>query len=123
MCNFGYQDDVRHIFIRLQILILPSLFIYKSILYIKQNYGQYTTQSCIHDHNINYLFRLECSKNASNFHSLKSYNKLPRCLKGLPFNSFKAKLKNFLLTISCAFYNVDEYLKLEMLCGTFCKNN
>jgi len=113
-CRLSSRDSCKDAFQKLQILTLPSMYIYETILYCLSKC--HVTQGCeIHNHETRLATSLRTNQHRSEMYSklpsqagAKLYNKLPIELKHvINFNEFKIKLKHYLLTKT--FYSVDEF--------------
>lgn len=111
------RDHCRPLFLELNIMPLPSLFIYFSLIIIHERVSTLPKNADIHEHATRSAgslrlprFRLEMSsKNSLN---LNLYNHLPNNLKMLNQSSFKRRVKRIMLR-HC-FYSVDEYLQTPL---------
>ncbi len=109
------RDSSKNAFKTLNILTLPSMYIYETIIYCISKCHVIQGRE-IHSHETRqaYLFRI--NQHRSKIYSklpsqagVTLYNKLPTELKKFDnFKSFKTKLKKYLL--SKTFYSVDEFL-------------
>ena len=113
MCRKSQADSCKPLLIKLQIMSLPSLYIYRQLLQIHSNKTFLKTHSSNHNYStrsanliMNQKYRLNVSvKNSVNYNL---YNILPECVKELNFSKFKSTLKNYL--ISECYYSIDEFL-------------
>jgi len=113
--KLGFRESCREIFKILEILTLPSVYIYETIMfclkkinlvansdvhdYDTRNSNQYRLQYC----------RLEIFQKMPSQAGIKLFNKLPEHLKIIQhLNTFKTSLKNFF--IQHAFYSVGEFM-------------
>lgn len=112
--NAGFTDHCKPLFVKFKILPIPSLYIFHTLLEIHKNKNLYQLQSELHNYSTRSgellrapRYRLAISaRNSLNFNL---YNKLPSDLRVLHFNSFKIKIKQFLL--SHCFYSIDEFME------------
>lgn len=98
----------RPLFKELKILTIPSLYIYKLVLFVKQNTGEFTRNIDV------YRFRLMTTRHGHDlrilvhhhsfyekgpcYNAIKAYNALPQELKSINnIYSFKNQLKLYLL--------------------------
>ena len=116
MQGLKYRDDCRSSFRDLQILTLPSLYIFENLIYIKKHINLYKQHIDIHSHDtrgknryVPSYCRINRCQNGPGYLAIKFFNKLPRFLTELPDNLFKRKLKCLLL--EGAFYSFDEFLQ------------
>lgn len=120
IANKNYRDDVRNVYIELRVLTIPCRFIYESLIYAHKNISTFNLNSNFHqyltrergDIRLDY-FRLGKTRLATNYYSPLFYNKLPNHYKILNLNSYKAKVKNLL--ISKAFYSISEFLQCNSI--------
>ena len=121
IAGLGYRDDCAHAFKCLDILTMPSIYIFQSLVYIKNNLPRFEKNSDNHDHNtrsgldlrVPYC-RLERSQRGPNYNAVKFYNRVPTTVRLLPINSFKSRIGKF-ITIN-AFYTYQEYLNYDVKC-------
>lgn len=113
--NLNMLASCKPVFIGNGILTLPSIYIFKCLLYAKENEDKWMKLSSHH----NYVTRntqifllpkrrthkFECSPL---YRSIKLYNHLPPSVKSLNLKLFKKEIKNLLL--KKGFYSVNEYL-------------
>lgn len=97
------------------ILTVPSLYIYHTLCFVKNNFKSFTQ----HNHNHNYatrgnnnlqyeIHRLELYKMNPHYQGALLYNKLSNHIKEAPsINCFKKRLKTYLLNKT--FYSLNEY--------------
>ena len=114
IAGIGYRQDCRSAFVRLGILTLPDLYIYKCLLHVRRGLEQYTVNQARHAHNTRgvddiYLerTRLYKSRTGVNYWGPKFYNALDRKIKDLPIKLFAKQTRELLL--GKAHYNVAEY--------------
>lgn len=115
MLGLNYREDVKEHFKMLNILTLPSLYIWVSLLHVRSHIDEYVFAKDVHAHNTrhrNNIFvdftRLSRSRNAFNYYGPVFYNKMPNELRTLSTSSFSNRVKEFLLNE--AFYSVHEFL-------------
>lgn len=115
----GYREDVRQIFIDLNILTIPSRYILECVLYAHSNLNRYNTNNSYHDYvtrqgndiRIDYL-RLQRTRFSVNYYCPLFYNKLPDHVKALPPLQFKNRTKHMLARN--AFYTFGEFLNCNL---------
>lgn len=100
-------------FQELQILTMPSTYIYKILVFVKSNPEEF--QSTTHRHNTRHKDLLDIDKHKTVIYEkglhcsgVKLFNLLPQSVKDLPITEFKTLLKNHLL-INC-FYSIQDYI-------------
>lgn len=114
------RASCRPVFVANEILSLPCLYIYKLLLFVKQNCdinesGNFTKNSDLHSYKTRYcdLFVMD-GHNLTKFESSpvyagkRLYNRLPVTIRKLDFNRFKYTIKELLLR-KC-YYSVGEYM-------------
>ena len=113
MLNLGYRESCKRYFPDLQIMTLPSTFIYSSLVEIHKNRANYLMQSDIHSKSTRYAHHLRTpqyrlNKSVRNTLNLNLYNVLPRFITNLTEDPFKRTLKRIL--IENCFYSTDDFL-------------
>lgn len=117
VAGLGYRDDCREIFIRYNILTLPSVFALECLLYAKENTKKFNTNGQYHEYETRAnallrpeFFRLSKSQTGPNYWAIKFYNVLPAHIKCLPREQFKQKIKGVLLRN--ALYDHEDFFRL-----------
>jgi len=114
--NTGSRDSCRHLFKQLQILSLPSQYIFSLLVFVNKNRGLFQSNSEIHDLNTRFNHNLHLpSKNLTSVHKAvpysgsKIYNHLPSNITVLSNDTklFKSTLKSYLTEHT--FYSLDEF--------------
>ena len=103
IAGLGYWDDFAHAFKCLDILTMPYVYIFQSLVYIKNDLPRFGKKSDNHDHNtrsgldlrVPYC-RLERSQRGPNYNAVKFYNRVPTTVRLLPINSYKCRIRKFL---------------------------
>jgi hypothetical protein len=117
--NITKRDSCRHLFKQLQILTLPSKYIYSLLIFVVNKRDLFSLNSEIHNLNIRYKNNLHLpSTNLTMvqkgvlYSGSRFFNYLPLQIKSLSgdLKSFKWKLKNFLLDNT--FYSLDKFYQL-----------
>lgn len=116
LCNLSFRDHCKEAFISLEILSLPCLFIFQTLIDIHKNKDNLLKNGDVHTYNTRSvdLIRkpfLRLQKSINNTLNLDFYNVLPSRIKNLKFKAFKIAVKIFLLR-NC-FYSTEEYLKFN----------
>ena len=115
VAGLRYREDCKQYFGKLNIMTLPFLYIYNSLIYIWEklstykslnSYHNYDTRTC--DLAYNYL-RLERCRCATNYFGVKFFNKLPTYFRSLSFNQFKIEIKELL--IKDTLYSIGDFFK------------
>ena len=109
------SEHCRPTFVEMRVMTVPSMFIYKSLMYIKENLQRFTRQVDIHayqtrqDNNLRIPFhRLTTTQRSVVYQGIKFYNKIGNAIKTQTTSKFGNTLKHYLL--NKAFYSVDEFL-------------
>jgi hypothetical protein len=117
--NKSKHDSCRHLFKQLQILTLPSQYIYSLLIFVVKNRDLFSFNLEIHNLNTWYknnlhfpLTNLTMVQKRVLYSGSRVFNYLPLQIKSLSgdLKSFKRKLKNFLLDHT--FYSLDEFYQL-----------
>ena len=118
MLGLKPHDSCRSAFVNLKIMTLPSIYIYKNLLYVHENFHEFKTRLTVHEHNTRGKFNLDTphvrlakSVNSNKFQQLKLYNNLPMNTRNLEIQKFKNTLKIWLK--GKAFYSVSEYFDVS----------
>lgn len=114
IANLEFRAHCKPYFIKLNIMSLPSLYIFEVLLEIHKNSECLTRQSDVHNYNTRNkdLIRLpyfRLTKSQKNSLNYNLYNILPALVKSLDIKSFKKKMKIYFLQ-NC-FYSIDEYIR------------
>lgn len=114
VAGLSYREDCRQAFRDLGVLTCPSVFVLECLLYAHRIQGSFIAQSEIHSHSTRRgrefradFHRLTKTKDGPGYAALKLFNCLPVNIQQLPFNSFKSRLKSYLL--AKAFYATDDF--------------
>nr|CAH7713658.1 unnamed protein product [Callosobruchus chinensis] len=110
--GLGFRDSCRSSFSELQIMPLPSVYMYVSLLEVRKNLANLTLQSDLHtigtrNSHLLRLPRYRLSKSQKNSLNLKLFNVLPESFKNMEELAFKNSIKQLFLTNS--FYSCEEY--------------
>jgi len=119
LTNKSRRDSCRHLFKQLQILTLPSQYIYSLLIFVVKNGDLFSFNSEIH--NLHTRFKNNLHLPSTNltvvqkgvlYSGSKFFNYLPLQIKNHSgdLKSFKRKLKNFL--IDHTLYSLDEFYHL-----------
>nr|XP_023020285.1 uncharacterized protein LOC111508887 isoform X1 [Leptinotarsa decemlineata]XP_023020286.1 uncharacterized protein LOC111508887 isoform X1 [Leptinotarsa decemlineata]XP_023020287.1 uncharacterized protein LOC111508887 isoform X1 [Leptinotarsa decemlineata]XP_023020288.1 uncharacterized protein LOC111508887 isoform X1 [Leptinotarsa decemlineata] len=114
--NLNYQDSCRSIFKENKILTVPAVYIFRCIIFAKQNIDNYSCNSEKHEYNTRHGNLLKIPKHRTTFYerspdynAIIYYNKLPESLKRTGSNIiFQKKVKDLLLE-KC-YYSFQEFL-------------
>uniref|UniRef100_A0A6P7FDY2 Uncharacterized protein LOC114329347 n=1 Tax=Diabrotica virgifera virgifera TaxID=50390 RepID=A0A6P7FDY2_DIAVI len=115
--NLDYQQSCKPIFIKHQILTFYCLYIYKCLLYVKQEINTFPVNADNHYYNTRSAESLRVPKhrtskfqNSFRYMGLTLYNHLPKAVKEIPLSTkFKNNVKDLL--IRKAYYSINEYLE------------
>lgn len=119
IANLKIRESCRGHFKKLNIMTLPSLYMYKTILYLKQHKTDTLKNNNVHKHNTRgrkdmYMppHNLSMYEKGPTYAGIVLYNRLPDNVKDIDLvEDFKGQLKKFF--IDQEFYTVDEYLKSQ----------
>lgn len=111
--GIGNMESCRPFFVKLEILTLPCIFIYQSLVYVKENLDLLTLRSQIHSHNtrshnkidIRHV-RLTKTQQAYYYTGANIFNRLSSSAATIDIKRFKSVLNKWLK--SKAFYSLDE---------------
>jgi len=117
--KMNYRDSCREIFKTMGIMTLASLYIFETILHCLKS--KPLQGNSIHSYNTRIRYDLRVEQHRTTLFSkhpsqagVKLFNLLPNVLKfENDFKLFKARLKRHL--VSCAFYDVDEYIQYHQV--------
>lgn len=117
--GIGNRDSCRNLFMELNILTLPSLYILQCLLHVKKHFNELKMHSDLHDHNTRYkdkidtkFVRLSKTQQSFNYLGIKLFNKLPIKASSVTFSHFKTVLELWLKTKS--FYSIAEFERSDM---------
>ena len=109
------RTSCKPLFIRERILTIPCLYIYKCLIYVKENIRQFQRMEEIHSYDTRFrsqllvpYHRLTTSQRTIGYQGIKMFNSLKDDLKSLPTERYKIALKKILL--DNAFYSIDEFV-------------
>lgn len=104
LCGMGYREDVKEKYTELNILTIPSRFIYESLIYTYKNLNNFQRNRYYHNYITRYnndirpeFLRLQKSRTASNYYGIKFFNLLQNDIKQLPINQFTKNIKDLLI--------------------------
>lgn len=112
-----FRAHCKPLFKKLNIMPLPSLYLYRTLIEIHKNKDRFLNHSNLHNyptrssHQIVLPFR-RLSKSTKNSLNLNLYNHLPRDWTMLTLNNFKKRIKNLILQ-NC-YYCLQEFLDTPM---------
>lgn len=114
--DFYFKDSCVTFFKKLEILTLPCLYIYSTVIYLIDNCSNIQTIDDVHDHYLRNkkdirqnIHKIDKWSRGPTEMGAKLFNRLPgsiKCKEGL---AFKTALKEYLL--KHCFYSVDAFLK------------
>jgi hypothetical protein len=112
--NAGRWDSCRQLHKRLQILSLPSPYIYSLLIFVNKNRSLFLSNSEIHDKNICFNHNLTLVQKGVLYSGSRIYNHLPLNIKMLSKDAkqFESTLRSYL--IEHTFYSLDEYYQLTL---------
>lgn len=107
------------LFIRSQILTLPSMYVLACLLYIRNNINNYIACTSVHKYstrNNTNLYIDKCkysiTQNSFLFFAFKLFNSLPVDIRNLPFRVFRTRIRTILL--ANPLYDVDEFFNIHV---------
>lgn len=112
--NLSSRHSLREMFKEIDILTLPSLYVFEVIMYVRRNLHNFPTNSDKPKTTRNTgklkvtSHRLVKSKNSFLGNCVRFYNKIPKCITDLTDSRFKSMVKRTLM--SKAYYKVNEYI-------------
>lgn len=108
------RSSCKPFFIKNGILTVPCVYIYKSLVHIRDHYASFEKLSSYHSYATRNTAILSLPKhrtskfeNSPTYKGLKLFNKLPESIKFLDRTSFKKRIKSLLL--GKCFYSINEY--------------
>lgn len=120
MLFMNHNQSCRKVFKEINILTLPSLYIFKCLVFVHKNMDRFSSEQHSHSYNTRFknqlqypIHRLKLFENTPYYMGLKFYNKLPNCVKELNINKFKIVVKKLL--INKEYYDVNEFLNDQSL--------
>lgn len=116
LCGVKWNHTCKPLFIENQILTLPCMYIYHTLIYVKSNLNLFNMVNKYKDRESRFgnqleilRVRLEVTKNSPKYWGPKFMNKLPDSIISENLTSFKRNIKTLLL--DKAYYTIDEFLK------------
>jgi hypothetical protein len=111
------RDSLRELFKEINILTLPSLYIYENIMHVRKNLYKFKLNSDNHNFNTRNKDKIAVPKfrlaktNKKSFlgNSIRFYNKIPKEITGLTEGKFKNHVKSTLL--KKAYYTISQYIE------------
>ena len=118
ICGVNQRTHCKQPMKDLNILSLPSIYIYKTLIYIKENIYQFEKSTCtntyfIRNNNNLKIKRVNYTRTQKSFVFLneKNYNKIPNSLKNLQLNIFKRRMKKLL--IENCLYKTEDFFTIN----------
>lgn len=116
MAFLSRRTSCKPIFKELQILTVPSLYIFKTLLFVKSNFHTICDSQTKHNHNTRFkndlqypIHRLQLVEKSPQYMGKKFFNNLPEKLKkSILTKSFQSSLTEFLLAKN--YYSTSEFL-------------
>lgn len=120
ICNLLPSESCREAFKALNILPMPALYIYKSLLFLKKNPHYFENNIKTHKYETRHkdLYDVDCHNTTAkerglHYSAIKFYNNLPKCLREENnINKFKKELKILLLEKNV--YSVQDFHDLHL---------
>lgn len=117
--NLDFRESCKTIFINKKLLTVPSIYIYKCLLYVKSNLESFEGLSDYHLYNTRNknilsipLHRTSTYKESLHYNCIILYNRLPSNIQDMAVSKFKYTVKNLLL--KNGYYSIDEFLTQEL---------
>jgi hypothetical protein len=116
----GNRSPSKPIYKELNLLPIPCIYIFLTIMFVKNNLSNFNVNSVFHNHHtrtksdihLNFV-RTKVTKIGPKEMGIKLYNKLPTFVKEVNnISTFKCKLKSHLL--NKMYYSVEEYINDDM---------
>lgn len=118
MTGIKPTQSCRPAFIKLGVITLPSLYIFRNVLYVKENLSMFNLRKDCHTYetrgrsNLDLpSFRLQKSLNSHRYLQVKFFNKLPQIAIDIPIGVFRSKLRKWL--VNACLYDVGEFLAAD----------
>jgi len=116
--NLKPLDSCKPIFTNHRILTLPSIYVYRSIMFVRNHMSSFLLGAQGHTYNTRHSNLLPLQKHktstferSTNYAAVKLYNNLPGEIKNITvLNKFKEAVKQFL--ICKCLYRIDDYYSL-----------
>lgn len=113
--NMKYNDTCRNVFKENEILTVPSVYIYKCLLFARDNMALFDTLDITHSYNTRHgnLYAIpphktSTFKDSPYYNSIIFYNNLPKNVRDLQYRQYKKKVRKLLVEKNC--YSVHEFL-------------
>lgn len=114
------REHCKPLFRKLQLMTVPSLFIYNCLLFAKNNIQKLELQSNMHSYftrgntsvRIPY-HRMSLTQQSVKYQAIKFFNCLSEHTKILPINTFKNKIKKYL--VDSAFYSIEDFFNSNFI--------
>ena len=112
------RDSCRPLFKQLKIMPFPTMYIFQTILFVKQNIDHFLNNNkLVHVHNTRNKNILQIPKHkhkfferSVTFSGIKFYNAIPESIQNITkYSTFKNSLKNFM--IDGCFYSNEEFFQ------------
>lgn len=114
MMGVGPMISCRDLFRRLNIMTIVGIYIYRSILNIKENFHMYKKLGSSHDYSTRQVHAIEfpihrtTSFESSPFYmSIRLFNSLPKHISSLELPAFKMKIRTII--VSKVYYSLSEF--------------
>lgn len=113
--NLDPRSSCKPLFVHNDVLTTPCIYIYKCLMYIKNNQANLSTLPSYHNYNTRNIYTLSLPRhrtskfeNSPTYMGMKLFNHLPNCIKIMNKVKFRKYVRKFLLR-KC-YYSVSEYL-------------
>lgn len=117
--NLKPMDSCKPLFVSRRIMTVTCIYIYKCLLYVRENKHKFTKLSDYHHYDTRNgevlcipKHRLAKYESSPSYQGIKFFNHLPKTVRSLNLSSFKKCVKNILLQE--AFYSVGDYFNTTL---------
>lgn len=110
ICNLRSTDSCKPYFKKLNLLTMPSMYIFETAMFVKRNWSKFSEVGSSRRSGKLHLVPAKTALLHKSIFAMapKIYNKLPKCLRLKETATFKAKLQLFL--VQQAYYSVEEFM-------------
>ena len=116
--NLGPRETCKSVFVSQKILTVPCIYIYKCLVYVRNNLSKFSSLTSRHTYNTRSEHVLVVPRHRTanfevslSYNAVTLYNKLPAHFKCLSIRLFKIELRTFL--VERAYYSFKEYIETD----------